>query len=100
MQKVTLIFFLALFSSVICAPHYGILYSDYIDNVVDVQKKLIPLLGSNVTLWNVQSNTPTWDQLNAFDAVLVYSSFVFADAVTLGNLLAQYVDSGLFCYVY
>jgi hypothetical protein len=100
MQKATLIFFFTLSSSFICALHYGILYTEPDDYTVEVQKKLIPLLGSNVTLWHVQYNTPTWDQLNAFDAVLVYSNYAFADSVTLGNLLAQYVDSGLFCCVH
>jgi hypothetical protein len=38
--------------------------------------------------------TPTLAQLAAYNAVLVYSDWSFADPATLGNNLAKYVDAG------
>lgn len=63
--------------------------------VLDVQTKLMAT-GSfaSITLIAARSVTPTLDQLLAFDAVLVWSSYPFADGTTLGNNLANYVDGG------
>jgi hypothetical protein len=43
---------------------------------------------------NCQTSTPSTAQLGGYDSVLVYSDAPFADATTLGNHLADYVDQG------
>ena len=47
-----------------------------------------------VDLFDGQVGTPTLAQLQQYDIVVPYSNFVFFDAVTLGNNLADYVDGG------
>ena len=49
---------------------------------------------SSITQIDVNSVTPSLAALQAFDAVLVGSNFVFADSDSLGNVLADYVDGG------
>lgn len=49
---------------------------------------------ADITYINVNSTTPTAASLNAFDSVLVWSNNPFADSVSLGNNLADYVDAG------
>jgi hypothetical protein len=39
-------------------------------------------------------NTPTLEQLDGYDAVLVYSDFGFQNNVAMGDVLADYVDGG------
>ena len=61
----------------------------------DVQAKLVATgQFSTVDIINVNSITPTLTQLQAYDAVLVYSDAVYADSIALGNVMADYVDSG------
>nr|WP_228021152.1 PEP-CTERM sorting domain-containing protein [Microcystis sp. LEGE 08355] len=43
---------------------------------------------------DVSSSTPTLAQLQAYDAVLSFSDYGFADTTTFGNVLADYVDAG------
>ncbi len=47
-----------------------------------------------VDLFNAGGGTPTLAALKAYDAVMLVSDNSFADAVTLGNNLADYVDAG------
>ncbi len=63
--------------------------------VLDVQAKL-QATGrfSQIDLIDASSTTPTLAQLQAYDAVLVWNDLVFADADTLGNNLADYIDGG------
>jgi PKD repeat protein len=49
---------------------------------------------SSVSIVNVYSETPTLDDLQAFDAVLVWSNYLYSDSAALGDVLADYVDSG------
>jgi len=72
----------------------GIVHSDD-DHVADVQKKLkeIPWVG-NVSLIDAHFSIPTVQQLEPFDALLVYSNYAFADGAALGDLLAGAIDSG------
>jgi len=58
-----------------------------------VQKKLIPFLG-NVSVISAEFSTPTAEQLDSFDAILVYSVFSFDNFTVLGDLVANYCDSG------
>ena len=73
----------------------AILMADYIGWGEDVLGKLIDTDQFNsVTLINVAVETPTIEELSAFNSVLVWSDYNFADATTLGNNLADYVDMG------
>src|SRR5438445_7463232 len=61
----------------------------------DVQSKLIATgRFSQVDVIDAHSTTPTVEQLRAYKSVLVWSDSAFADASTLGNNLADYVDGG------
>jgi len=71
---------------------FGIVHSDDEWFVVDVQKKLIPLLG-NVSLVDAWHSTPTAQQLASFNAILVYSVAPFYNYTILGDLIADYSDS-------
>ncbi len=61
----------------------------------DVQAKLNAsgLFGA-VDIINASSSTPTLQQLQAYDALLVWSNTSFQDSTLLGNTLADYVDAG------
>ena len=62
---------------------------------IDPRDRLIESgLFSGVTVFNAGAMTPTAEQLQPFDAVLVWSNFDFADPNGLGDVLADYVDSG------
>lgn len=61
----------------------------------DVQAKLTASgLFGTVDIINASSSTPTLQQLQAYDAVLVWSNTSFQDSTLLGNTLADYVDAG------
>src|SRR5262245_33726148 len=47
-----------------------------------------------VDFFNANAGTPTLTQLRQYDIVVPYSNSTFADATTLGNNLADYVDAG------
>jgi uncharacterized repeat protein (TIGR02543 family) len=47
-----------------------------------------------VDFFNANAGTPTLTQLRQYDIVVPYSNSTFADATTLGNNLADYVDGG------
>jgi len=95
MNKVFLVVcFLFISFSFSNAANYGILYADLEEYVADVQKKLLPLLGNNLTLIDVTSRTPLLEELASFDALLVYSNYPFFNSVILGDVIAAFVDSG------
>jgi hypothetical protein len=61
----------------------------------DVQAQLRSTnLFSAVDIFDTNTGTPTLAQLQTYDAVLVYSDIGFQDPIALGNVLADYVDSG------
>ncbi len=62
----------------------------------DVQAKIAGtgLISGSVDILDVSSSTPTLAQLQAYDAVLSFSDYGFADTTTFGNVLADYVDAG------
>jgi hypothetical protein len=61
----------------------------------DTQAKLVASgLFASVDILNAGSSTPTLQQLQAYDAVLVWSNVAFQDSTLLGNTLADYVDAG------
>lgn len=51
-------------------------------------------LGDSVVYMDVQTTTPTISQLLPYTAVGAHSNYPYADPTALGNVLAQYVDSG------
>lgn len=66
-----------------------------LDWVQDVQNKLISTdFFDKVDILDVLNSTPTLEQLKKYDAALVFSDELFDDAVALGDILADYVDSG------
>jgi len=73
----------------------GVLGADDPNSLNDV-KDVIERSGAfaNVETIDLTQTTPTGDDLDAFDAVLVWSDNGFADADTLGDRLADYVDRG------
>jgi len=69
--------------------------SDGTASLADVQSKLVDTgVFNSVTIINTRFVTPTVMELQAFDGVMVYSAFEYADPVALGNNLADYVDGG------
>jgi uncharacterized repeat protein (TIGR01451 family) len=72
----------------------AVLGADY-DYAYDVVSKLQATGQFNtVASINVAARTPTLTELQAYDAVLVYGYYGFANAVALGDVLADYVDAG------
>ena len=67
-------------------------YSDY--GIPDSLYYGLLALGDSVTLLDVQTYTPTVGEMSAYDAVGAHSNYPYADATTLGNNLADYVDAG------
>ena len=61
----------------------------------DPQAKLMSTGQFNsVTIINAATSTPTLAQLQQYDAVMTWSNVNYLDAVGLGNVMADYVDSG------
>ncbi len=48
----------------------------------------------SVTLFDARYATPSLDELLAYNVVVVWSNFMFADSNGMGNVLADYVDAG------
>ena len=53
---------------------------------------------SVVDKYDARSNTPTWDDIKDYSAILVYTDgyygYGFRDSAAMGDLLANYVDAG------
>ena len=61
----------------------------------DVQAKLLGTGQFNsVSLIAANTVTPTLEELQAFDAVIVWSNTSYADDTAIGDVMADYVDSG------
>ncbi len=68
---------------------------DYSSYLYDVRNKLNNTgKFSSITTINVNYNTPTVDELLAFDAVLVWQKAPYQNKYVLGDNLADYVDNG------
>ncbi len=48
----------------------------------------------SVTSFNARYGTPSLEQLSNYDVVLTWSIYGYQDAVQMGNVLADYVDTG------
>ncbi|MHC4462656.1 MAG: M14 family zinc carboxypeptidase [Planctomycetota bacterium] len=84
-------------------PDVAICAADYYDRLTDIQAKLLGTGQFNsVSIIDSSAVTPTLAELQAFDAVQVHHNLVHADATALGNVMADYVDSGggVVCMVY
>jgi hypothetical protein len=76
-------------------PQVLILHADEDAYAADVQNGLFATGAfSAVNVYNATYSTPTLVELSAYDGVLVYSNYGWADATALGNNLAAYVDAG------
>lgn len=64
------------------------------ERITDVQKLLDDATGAQVEVFDASDGTPSVAELQAFDAVLVFSDEPFADAGALGTNLADYWDAG------
>jgi len=63
--------------------------------VQDVQMRLMATMAfSAVDIFSANQSTPTLNQLQPYDAILVFSDSGFADATGLGNVVANYFDQG------
>lgn len=49
---------------------------------------------ASVDIMDVRVSTPSLAMLQAYDAVITWSNFDYADSVALGDVLADYVDGG------
>ncbi len=47
-----------------------------------------------VDTFNARLDTPTLDELSAYDVILTWSNYPYADPVGIGDVLADYVDTG------
>lgn len=75
--------------------HVAVCGANYTDRQTDIQTKLIDTGEfASVSLIYLDSVTPTLAELQAFDSVIVYFNRAYADAVALGDVMADYVDSG------
>ncbi len=82
-------------STVVNPSKVALFVADYPEWTIDVQNKIRSTgFFSQVDLFDVRSSTPTLAQLQQYNAVFVYSDFGFSDRVALGNVLADYMDSG------
>lgn len=74
------------------ASDVAVLYAgSYGDDVVG--KLTAQGVFASVTMFDLSAGTPTWPELMAYESVLVSTDGSF-DAVALGDVLADYVDSG------
>jgi hypothetical protein len=74
-------------------PNVLLVYSDYGATAIQA---LLQAYGdlATVDLFDAQVATPTLAELQAYDVVLTWSNYVYADPVGIGNVLADYVDAG------
>lgn len=64
------------------------------DWILDVEAKLEETAELNVDTFLSSGGTPTFAELQQYDAVFLFTDAGAADAVGLGNVLEQYIDSG------
>ncbi|HYG02565.1 MAG TPA: S8 family serine peptidase [Chryseosolibacter sp.] len=75
--------------------HVAVLGAEPPDNLQDVVEKLYKTgKFSSVSYIDVSAYTPTLDEVEVFDAVLIFNNYPYADNETLGNVLADYFDNG------
>jgi subtilisin family serine protease len=77
------------------APKVLICGANDAEDLEDIRQKLLSTGQFNeVDIINVRFTTPMLNQLLEYDAVLVHRRWTYYDATALGNVMADYVDSG------
>ncbi len=73
-----------------------IIAADFTNWTAEVRQSLTNsgFISGNIDTFDARVGTPSLGSLQAYDAVLVYSNYQFANRTTLGNVLANYVDQG------
>ena len=80
-------------SGVNALPNVLLVHSDNNANTIQALLQAYGDLGT-VSLYDGRIGTPTLAELLAYDVVLTWSNYVYADSVGMGNVLADYVDAG------
>lgn len=67
-----------------------------VDRLTDVQSKIsgTGLITGAIDIFDIAQGTPTLSQLQSYSAVLVFTHGPYLDRDLLGDILADYVDSG------
>jgi len=72
-----------------------VLYAPTRSDKADFRAALAALLGNrNVDYYDARIGTPSLDSLRQYAAVITWVDYAYADAVGMGNVLADYVDAG------
>ena len=72
-----------------------ILYSDSESTMIRTKDSLLATgMFSTISVINVQSFTPTLEEISAFETILVWTNYSLGQPGPLGNVLADYVDNG------
>ena len=75
--------------------HVLIAYSDIEGPPATLQSQILAEPGvTGVDLFDASSATPTLAQLQPYNIVVAFSNNPYADAVAMGNVLADYADTG------
>ena len=81
-----------------CTPssfHVLIAYSDIEGPPATLQSQILAEPGvTGVDLFDASSSTPTLAQLQPYNIVVAFSNNQYADPVGMGNVLADYADTG------
>ncbi len=81
-----------------CTPssfHVLIAYSDIEGPPATLQSQILAEPGvTGVDLFDASSSTPTLAQLQPYNIVVAFSNNPYSDAVAMGNVLADYADTG------
>ena len=73
----------------------GVLGADYSEVLENIGMKLSELENvAGVTTINVSGLTPIIEEIEAFDAIIVFSNFSYWDNQALGDLIASYATTG------
>ena len=73
-----------------------ILYADYEGTMIRTKDSLLATgMFNSISVINVQSHTPTLEELSAFETILIWTNYpISSNREGLGNVLADYVDNG------
>ena len=100
-SKYLVLFFLTLLLSgklIAQTKKIMIIHTEPIEFISDVNNLKTKLLNTNkfnsVDIFDAKTGTPTLSNLLNYDAVLITSDLSYADPVSLGNVIADYIDAG------
>ncbi|HVP10608.1 MAG TPA: hypothetical protein VMV94_05390, partial [Phycisphaerae bacterium] len=72
----------------------GLLYAPTEDDNPAFRAAVSAMIGVPVDYFDARSGTPTLTQMQGYAAVMTWVDYAYADDVTFGNNLADYVDGG------